>query len=217
MKIEYSYFDISSNDVETKSNISQAIKLGVDCISILPGYIKNVKSESYTAKIPIACPIDYPLGTLDLKSRISALEFGLKNGADIFDIVLPSYYLCHRKYDKFREEISTLSSIVKQYNKEIRYFLEYRVYSYDLLYKVTQILLELGITECFPSTGYLLDDINDNIIASAMINKKSHQINIIINGNVWNSKQVEVILKNKPYGIRVNSINALNLLKNHKN
>jgi hypothetical protein len=90
--------------------------------------------------------------------------------------------------------------------------LEYRIYSYDLLYKIAQVLLEFDVNVCFPSTGYLLDDINDNLIATAMINKKTEKINMIINGNVWNTSQVNVIFKSKPYGIRLNSINSLQLI-----
>lgn len=212
MYIEYSYFDVSSNDVETKQNITQAIKLGVKCISVLPMYVKNIRSDCEQAHIPIACPVDYPLGLLDLKSRIYAAEYVFKNGADIADIVVPSHTLCHRKYDRFREDIRAITNLAIEHNKKVRYFLEYRIYSYDLLYKMAQILLEFGVSDCFPSTGYMLDDINDNIIAAAMINKKTDKINIIINGNIWNSKQVALINKSQIYGIRVNSVNAVSML-----
>lgn len=50
--------------------------------------------------------------------------------------------------------------------------LEYRIYSYELLYKIAQILLDHGVTTILPSTGYLLDDINDNILACVLIHKK---------------------------------------------
>jgi hypothetical protein len=80
-----------------------------------------------------------------------------------------------------------------------------------LLYRVSQILLDLGIDTIYPSTGYLLDDINDNIIATALINKKV-PINIICNGNIWNNSQINNISQSKIYGIKVNSINALDLL-----
>jgi deoxyribose-phosphate aldolase len=213
MHIEYSYFDISSNDNETKENVTQALKLGVKYISVLPHCIKNIRPECDAAHAKVASPVDYPLGVLDLKSRVYAVEYAFKNGADIVDLVAPSYYLCHRKYDKFREDIRSTTNLAIENNKKIRYFLEYRTYSYDLLYKMAQILLEFGISECFPSTGYLLDDINDNMIAAAMINKKTEKINIIINGNIWNQKQAETICKSSVYGIRVNSVNAVSLLK----
>lgn len=215
MYIEYAYYDLSSNDTETKQNVSQAIKLGIKDISVLPTYIKMIKSTNND--IVVSCPIDYPMGILDLKSRISAVENAIKNGADIVDIVCPSYLLCHRKYDKFREDIKNLKDLCDYHKKGLRYFLEYRLYSYDLLYKVAQILLEFQLSICFPSTGYLLDDINDNLIAAAMINKKTEKTNIIINGNIWNDSQTNLILKTKPYGIRLNSVNCIELfLKNSK-
>jgi deoxyribose-phosphate aldolase len=210
MYIEYAYYDLSSNEAETKQNINQAIKLGVQNLSVLPSYVKMAKS--ITQNLLVSCPIDYPLGVLDLKSRISAVEGAIKNGVDIVDVVCPAYPLCHRKYDKFREDIKNLKDLC-DYNKiQLRYFLEYRIYSYDLLYKIAQVLLEFDVNICFPSTGHLLDDINDNLIATAMINKKTEKINMIINGNVWNSSQVNLIFKSKPYGIRLNSINSLQLI-----
>jgi len=218
MRIEYSYFDVASNDIETKQNVTQAIKLGVDCVSVLPLYVKNIKADCEQAKVSIACPVDYPLGIMDLKSRVYATEYLFKNGVDIADVVVPCYLLCHRKYDKFREDIRSITNLGIEYNKKVRYFLEYRIYTYELLYKVAQILLEFGISDCFPSTGYMLDDISDNIIAAAMINKKTDKINMIINGNIWNTKQIDLINKSKIYGIRLNSVNAVSLLKEkHKN
>lgn len=217
MQIEYAYFDISSSDTETKENIVRAIKLGIKCVSVFPQYIKNIKTECDVAQVKIATPIDYPLGIGDLKSRTYAVEYAFKNGADIADLVIPSHHLCHRKYDKFREDIRTMTNLAIEHNKKIRYFLEYRTYSYDLLYKMAQVLLEFGISECFPSTGYLLDDINDNIIAAAMINKKAEKINLIINGNIWNEKQADIIERTPLYGIRVNSINGVYLLTEKHN
>lgn len=218
MYIEYAYFDISSNDTETKENVVRAIKLGIKNISVFPQYIKTIKMECDVAKVKIATPIDYPLGISDIKSRANAVEYAFKNGSDIADLVIPSHNLCHRKYDKFREDIRTMTNLAIEHDKKIRYFLEYRTYTYDLLYKMAQVLLEFGVSECFPSTGYLLDDINDNIIAAAMINKKTVKINIIINGNIWNKKQANMIEKSSIYGIRVNSINSVYLLtEKHKN
>lgn len=210
MYIEYAYYDLSSNEAETKDNLIQAIKLGINNISVLPSYVKMAKNLNPDASV--SCPIDYPMGILDLKSRLSTIEAVVKNGANVVDVVCPSYYLCHRKYDKFREDIKNTKELCATHKVTLRYFMEYRLYSYDLLYKVSQILLENNISICYPSTGYLLDDINDNIIAAAMINKKTNNINMIINGNIWNKNQVSIVLKSKPYGIRLNSINGVELV-----
>jgi deoxyribose-phosphate aldolase len=214
MYTEYCYFDISSNETEIKAIIGQAVKFPISSISVFSPYIKTIKSL-IPNDIKLSSPIDYPLGLLDTKSRLSATECAIKQGVNTIDIVCPAYYLCNRKYDKFREDIKLLNTLCKNNGVELRYFLEYRIYNYELLYKISQILLDLEISTILPSSGYLLDDISDNVLASALINKKVAKINIIANGNIWNTNQVTMLEKSNLYGIRVNSLNGLSLL--HKN
>ena len=211
MIIEYSTYDISLSDEELKLNIQQAKLLQPNTVSVLLPHIKIAKTLLVDSDIKLCTSIDYPLGIMDAKSRVFTIEMACKLGVNIINIVAPPHLLCNRKYDKFREDIKNNLEICTKNNIELRYILEYRVFTYELLYKVSQILTEGGIDTVYPSTGYLLDDINDNILASAMINKKS-DINIICNGNVWNINQINTIRKSNLFGLKVNSINALKLL-----
>ena len=95
---------------------------------------------------------------------------------------------------------------------EIRYILEYRQFTYELLYKIAQILLDFNIKTIYPSSGHFLDDISDNILAAALINKRVPEINIVSNGNIWNNDHIKLVKNSKLYGLRVNSLNALELL-----
>ena len=211
MLIEFSYYDISTSENELKDIVKDTLKYRVNYMSVLPQYVRTAKSI-VSSETKISCPIDYPLGLFDTKSRLSAIELCIKSGINCIEVVCPSYFLCNRKYYKFRDDIKSVVGLCADKNVEVRYFLEYRVYKYELLYKIAQILLGLGVSTVMPSTGYLLDDINDNILASGLINKKVPKINIVCNGNVWLDQQVKVIKKANLYGIRVNSINALELL-----
>ncbi len=214
MIIEYSVYDIAISDEELKKNLNQVVTYNPSIISVLPANIKlakNIISSSTHNNIKVSTCIDYPLGILDTKTRNLAIESSIKSGAEVVAICAQSYFFCNRKYDKFREDIKSNLEICSQNNVKLRYFLEYRVFTYELLYRVSQILLDLGIDTIYPSTGYLLDDINDNLVATALINKKV-SINIICNGNIWNNSQINNISKSKIHGIKVNSINALDLL-----
>lgn len=211
MLLEYSYYDTASSDTEIQSNLTEAIKYKIQTISVLPPYAKTAKSIASNT-IKVSCPIDYPMGVLDIKSRLSSLDFCLKNNVDIIEAVCPAQLLCNRKYDKFRDDIRQLAGICETVNVELRYILEYRQYSYELLYKIAQILHDFNIKTIYPSTGYSLDEISDNIIASALINKKVPNINIICNGNLWNASHIKLVNNNHLYGLRVNSINGLQLL-----
>jgi deoxyribose-phosphate aldolase len=152
------------------------------------------------------------MGILDTNTRYDSILLAIKNGAKIIDIVCPVYYLCNRRYDKFREDVKNNLDLCQKNNVELRYILEYRLYSFELLYKIAQILVSYKITVSYPSTGYLLDDINDNITAAALITKKSTELNMICNGNLWNSNHLSLVQKANLYGLRVNSINALQLI-----
>ena len=211
MILEYSNYDISSNDHEIKEILTKLNQFQIDTVSVLPPHVKLARSL-LPNHIKISTPIDYPLGIMDSNTRYDAIELAIKSGAKIIDLVCPTYYLCNRKYDKFRDDIKNNLSLCHQYNVELRYILEYRLYSYELLYKIAQILISFKIAVAYPSTGYLLDDINDNITAAALINKKNTELNIICNGNVWNNSHINLIQKANLYGLRVNSINALELV-----
>lgn len=215
--IEYGHYDIASNETETKDLILGACKYDPILISVLPSYVKLAKSI-IGSTIKCGAVVDYPLGLLDNKSRLSSVEFCLKSGASVIELVAPSYLLCNRKYEKFRDDIKSNLELCQQYGAELRYIIEYRVFTLELMYKIAQILVGYGINTIYPSTGYSLDDINDNLLARAMINKKIPEINIIANGNIWNDKQVEMIFKNIDlYGFKCHSINSLERLHYYKN
>ena len=211
MIIEYANFDIANNDTELKNDIAYACQFNVDTIAVLPNSVKLIRAM-VPDNIAISTPIDFPMGISDSKSRIYQIEFAAKNGANKVDILVPTHSVCNRKYDKLRDDIKLSNELCQKLNLSIRYILEYRVSTYDTLYKIAQILGSYGITEVFPSSGYMLDNIMDNILAGVMINKKVSNINIICNGNVWNDTQIDNIIKTNLYGLRVHSINGLKLV-----
>lgn len=215
MITELSFYDVASSDDEFKEIIKNINFLNPDTICVFLNHIRLVRNN-ISENIKISTPIDYPLGNSDTKTRLCAIDSAIKNGANIINIVAQPYYLCNRKYEKFRDDIKQTQEVCIKNNVELRYILEYRIFTYELLYKVAQILLSNDIRTIYPSTGYLLDDINDNILACALINKKVPNINIISNGNIWNIDQINNINKSKIFGIKVNSVNALKLLRENR-
>ena len=211
MIIEYSFYDISYSEEETKCLFKQINDYHPSLISVFPYNIKLAKSLFDESKTKVAGVIDYPFGMSDLKIRLSQIEHVKKMGADYVNVVAQPNLLCNRKYDKFREDIRNVVDLSKKLELKVRYILEYRVFTYDLLYKISQILKTEGVETIYPASGYGLDDINDNIVAAALINKKV-SINIICNGNIWNQNQISVINKADLFGLQVNSINGLRLL-----
>ena len=214
MRLEYANYDVASNEAEFKENLIQASKYSPSVISVLPSFLKVAKSN-IGENTKLATVIDFPFGVMDSDTRNLSVANSIKNGAQIIEMVVPSYYLCNRKYDKIKQDIIAQHQTCLYSNVEIRYILEYRVFSLDVLCRVAQLLLNNNIMTIVPSTGQLLDDISDNLIASAMIQKKVPALNIIANGNIWNDRHVELIKSQKLYGFRTYSLNSLQKIANN--
>jgi deoxyribose-phosphate aldolase len=208
MLLEFCQHDHTLNEHENKEIVLEAIKYKPNLISVFSYYAKSI---SQLTSIPVCSPIDFPTGISDSKTRLNMAEFAIKHGARALDVTYPAQLISNRKYDKLREDVKNFNNLGIENNVDIRYILEYRKYSYELLYKVSQILLDFGVSTILLSTGYFLDDINDNIIAASMIVKKNPNINIILTGNLWNSNQINNVFKSEMKALRTYNINGLKL------
>ena len=212
--IEYACYDYSLNEAEVESNIYAAIKAGVTCVSVLPYSISTIKNiPSIKDKTTqVSCPADFPNGLYDPKTRNFLITQLCKLDIDYIDLFIPTKIITNRKYEKFREDIKSNLEICREYNIKLRYILEYRVYNHEVLAKVCQILLDFGVDTILPSSGTMIDDINDNLIACNFLMTKS-KINTICTGNVYTEKH-GAVLKNMDnlYGIRLFHLPAIDIV-----
>ncbi|NDB85423.1 MAG: hypothetical protein EB127_22380 [Alphaproteobacteria bacterium] len=192
--LEYGYYDIASNETETKENIIKALSFCPNTISVLPFYTRLAKNlidhKALTSTI-----VDYPFGLSDTDIRLKIVDTAIKNGTDVIEIVAPAHLLCNRKYDKFRKEIESCQILANAGSVDIRYMLEYKIFTPELLYKASSILTEFNINTMYPSANYLMDNIADNILAAMMISQKNNKINIIVNGSAWTDEQINIIFE----------------------
>jgi deoxyribose-phosphate aldolase len=212
MYIDYCCYDYSINEIETTANISTAIKYGIKNIFILPYTINYIKQDQLNDAIKFGCPVDFPYGLSDQKTRNFAVENMAKsNKIKYIDLMIPTKVITNRKYDKFREDVKTNLDICDQYGINLRYVLEYRTYSHEVLAKICQILKNFNINTVLPSSGMMLDDINDNIIACKFLQTKSG-IKTICTGNIYTQNHLKLINNSNIDGLRLHNIFAANLL-----
>lgn len=212
--IEYALYDLDYTEDEIKSSIDNAIALQVDCISV-PYYLtKLCKTSVKNTQIKVSNPIDYPLGLLDTKSRNETIINAINNGVDSIEVVIQNHYLNYKKYDKIRNDILTNYNICKERNISISYILEYRVFTHQSLIKACNILLETPIDTIYVSSGFLLDNPEDNIIATILLKEKTG-INTIFTGNVWTKNHIQLLRKNNIDSMKFSSINAIKLYREH--
>jgi deoxyribose-phosphate aldolase len=211
MNIEYNLYNIDYNEIELKAKIEEAIKYSVSSISVPFAYTKLCKSLVKDTGIKIANPIDYPLGIMDTNSRGFAIKNAIDNGAQKINIVIQNNLLCSKKYDKIKQDIQNNNNICTEKNVDLNYYVEYRTFTHQSLIKACAILLENNIQKVYVSTGFMLDNPEDNLIATVLLKDKS-KIQTIFTGNIWTVKHVENLRKNNISYVCTNSIESIKLI-----
>lgn len=212
MYIDFILNKTDETDNEARENLVEALKTdAVNSITVPYHLVKIIKpfTQQISKQIDLSCLIDYPLGISDLKTREFAASQAIKNGATCVDIVMPQNLAANRKYDKIREDIKNISDIALDKSIKIRYLLEYRIFDHHCLKKICEIFDNFNIQYIFPSTGYFIDNLADNIIAGVFLHQNSKNINIICSGDAWNSKHFDIINKNGLFGLRFSSAHSL--------
>ena len=205
MYIEYYINTIEDKDIDIKNSITNIIDNYKKPFSVAAS-IHHIKFIQKTyPNIPCGAYVDYPLSHSDMSRRQDLIMDALKLRVNFINITIPFYSIINRKYDKFRDDIKKNIDLCGQAGVELRYCIEYRKFDHALLCKICEILIQGGVKTAYPSTGFFIDNLNDNIIACAYLNEKTG-INMIINGNLWHKDQMKDLVKIQPYGFSSNNI-----------
>jgi len=214
MYIEYCLYDRTLSEKDISQEIEKALDMGVKNFCLLPYSLASLKNSGLLKEINVSVPLDYPFGIMDIDARKAVLSNLLnKYKIQALDVIAPSKTLSNNKYSKFREDVDNVNSVSENYGLDIRYILEYRIFNYGVLSRCCQILTDKGIETIIPSTGNMIDDISDNIIACKYLESKS-KIKTICSGNVYHNKHLSLLKTNNIDKIRAFNINTVNMLQN---
>ena len=214
MYIDFAFIDTETSETNARDSIKYIIDNSyVNSISI-PIYFTKLIKPYINNGLDFSCLIDYPLGISDTKTRVCAVKEAINAGFNTIDISMPQNLAANRKYDKIRDDIRNINDLTKEKKINIRYVLEYRKFDHHCLKKICEIFENLDIQYVFPSSGYFLDNISDNIIASVFLYKNSKNLKIISTGNIWLDKHFESLINSGLFGFRTSSVHTLhNFLK----
>jgi deoxyribose-phosphate aldolase len=209
MYIDFAFIDTEISENEAKETIKSIIdKSYVNSITVPIYFIKLIKPYINNG-LDFSCLIDYPLGISDSKTRACAVTEAVSLGFNTIDISMPQNLAANRKYDKIRDDIKSINDLVVDKKLNIRYILEYRKFDHHCLKKICEIFETMNIEYVVPSSGYFIDNIADNIIASVFLYKSSKNLKIISTGDIWLNKHFESLINSGLFGFRTSSINAL--------
>lgn len=208
MYIDFALIDTDLADNDAKKIIEEIISYPIDSITAPIYLIKSLKNL-IPDKIILSCFVDYPLGISDMKTRRFSIEQAVKSGVNSVDIAMPQNLAANRKYDKIREDIKSAKEFCDAHNVQTRYILEYRTFDHHCLKKICEIFENYQVKYVYPSTGFFLDNLADNILASIFLHQNSKDLNVISTGNVWNNKHFDTLLKSGLFGFRTTSVHSL--------
>lgn len=209
MYIDFAIINTDINEAEAKTIITEVIKYPINSITVPYYLVKSIKNIIQDCPISISCFIDYPLGISDTKTRRFAAEQAHKLGITSIDIAMPQNLAANRRYDKIREDINSLCSFCFENNIQPKYILEYRVFDHHCLKKICEIFDDFNIKYTYPSSGFFIDNLADNILASIFLHQNSKDLNVICSGNIWTNKHFETIKKSGLFGFRTSSQHSL--------
>jgi deoxyribose-phosphate aldolase len=193
--IEYASYELDNSIEELKKELDIVISLNINCISVPYSLIKYCKHFIKNKnKILVSTAIDYPLGIMDLQSRVCCVNNSIDAVVDKIDIVIQNNYLNAKKYDKLKIDIENIKNICDKNNVQLFYYLEYRIFTHQSLIKACQLLKQNGLNNVYVSTGHMIDSIEDNIIACVLLKNKTG-INTIFSGNIWTKDHVKLLNK----------------------
>lgn len=214
MYIDFAIIDTDTAENSAKDTIKYIIDNSLVNSITVPYYFSKLVKPYLATGLDFSCFIDFPLGISDSKTRITAADQAIKSGFNTIDISMPQNLAANRKYDKIRDDIKSISDLKINDNISIRYMLEYRKFDHYCLKKICEIFDNLGIRYIFPSTGYFIDNLADNILASIFLYNNSKDLKIICTGNMWQDKHFETIIKSGLFGFRTSSVYVVeNFLK----
>lgn len=209
MYIDFAIIDTEINEAAARDTMKYLVDN--NCINsiTIPIYFTKLIKPFMNNGLDFSCLIDYPLGISDTKTRLCAVKEAVSSGFNTVDISMPQNLVTNRKYEKIRDDIRSISEICCEKKTNIRYILEYRKFDHHCLKKICEIFENMDIKYVFPSSGYFIDNISDNIIASVFLYKNSKNLKIISTGNIWLDKHFESLINSGLFGFRTSSIHTV--------
>ena len=201
---------LSNKNIKDMSDAIDALNINKICV--LPSQI-SIFRKYLSNKIKLSTMLDFPFGILSTKTRNDLVTQYIKAGVDSVEILAPSYMMINKQYVGLKNDIVSNYELCLEAKIDISYVLEYRTYSYDLLYRICKILTTNNINSLYISTGHKIDDIYDHLIAIAMIQKNVPEANIVPNGHIFSQKHADLIQNTKIPTVRLHSMNCVELFQ----
>lgn len=169
-----------------------------------------LKKISETFDCPMAGVIGHPLGISDIQAK--TFEFLLySNSLKTIDVVLNTNLLDAGSLLEVISEAQSISLSCKGKNIKFRPIIEYKLLNTDQINFLCNKFISMGIEEMVLGTGQIVDDPDEILLISRLIQDK-FGIKVVVNSATVSNDRLKLLAKFKVFGIRIKSLNTLNNL-----
>tara|TARA_Y100000004_G_scaffold29937_1_gene31069 strand:- start:915 stop:1547 length:633 start_codon:yes stop_codon:yes gene_type:complete len=171
MLTELACYNQDSTYSEILETVFVASEKNLDSVAIPSGFMGRVSEFLKDQKFSAA--IDFPYGLSSTQVRVHEIIMAIRQGASFIDLVIHNGYIKEKNWRKIKEDLKACMSICDQNNVNIRAIIEYRLFPVETVLLMCDLLNTIGIHNIVNSTGFVVDDINDNAIISHQMQDKT--------------------------------------------
>jgi|TARA_R110000751_G_scaffold130063_1_gene232027 deoxyribose-phosphate aldolase len=143
----------------------------ISSVAIPSGFMGRVNDFLKDQKFSAA--IDFPYGLSGTQVRLHEIILAIRQGASFIDLVINNGYIKEGNWSKIREDLKVCLSICKERDVELRALIEYRLFPLKTVLMMCELLKINDVHHVVNSTGFIVDDISDNAIASYQMQEKT--------------------------------------------
>ena len=161
--------DSTFNDILETSFV--AAEKNLDSVAIPSGFMSRVGDFLKNQKFSAA--IDFPYGLSSTQIRIHEIILSIRQGASYVDLVLNSSHIKESNWPAIRKDLKSCLAACHDKKVPLRPLIEYRLFSMKTILNLCECLNRLNIPHIINSTGFVADDVSDNMLSSYEIQEKT--------------------------------------------
>ena len=123
--IEYACYDEAYSD-KVRANVFRAIDMDIQGISVPVTHLSCIASLIPNGMV-LSCPIDWPNGWSDTKSRITDICQAANKGVTAVDVVANQTLYLNNKHGDFMADLKAMLATAKEKDVSLRIMLNHRV------------------------------------------------------------------------------------------
>jgi deoxyribose-phosphate aldolase len=150
--IDHTLLKPDSQEDEIKNLCKEAIEYDFASVCIHPHYVELVAECLKGVPTKVCTVIGFPLGQNTTATKIFEAKNALDNGADEIDMVINVSWLRDKSYDKVKNEISKIKSVIGEHILKV--IVEISLLSDEELAKISEVVSQSGADFIKTSTGF---------------------------------------------------------------